>query len=95
MKFISVRKPFTYKSPEEASDVLLYSTVPWKGQAVLFVCIDVTNRQQKAILRSERNKYPVRKEGHTDAFFSSLQLAGDPILIMQSPGTNTLRMRIL
>lgn len=80
---------------KEASVVLLYSMIPRKGQAGPFVCIEVTNRQQKAILQSERNKYPVRKEGRTDGLFSSLQSAGDPILIMQSPGTNTLRMRIL
>lgn len=65
-------KLFTYKSPEEVSVILLYSTVPWKGQAVLLVCIDVTDRQQKAVLQSERSKYLVRREGHTDAFFSSL-----------------------
>lgn len=88
-------KPFIYKSPEEASVILMYGMVRWKGQAVLFVCTDVTDRQQKAILQSERSKYPVRKDGHTNAFFSFSQLSGDPVLIMQSPGTNTLRMTIL
>jgi len=92
---ISVWKPFTYKSPEEASVVLSYGTVPWRGQAVLFVCVGATDRQQKAVLPLKRKKCAVRKGGHTDASFCSLQSAGGPILIMQSPGTSTLKMRIL
>lgn len=58
-------KPFTYQSPEEVSVILLYR----KAQAVLFAGSHVTDKQPKAILQSEENKYPVRKEGHTDVFF--------------------------
>lgn len=87
-------KPPTYKSPMEVFIVLLYSLVPPKGQTVLFFFMGVTGGPQRAILLSERNKYTVVKSDHTDVFFSS-QLAGDLILTMQSPGTNTLRMRTL
>lgn len=68
--------------------------VPPKGQTVLFFFMDVTFEPQRAILQSKRNKYTIVKRDHTDAFFSS-QLAGDLILTMQSPGTNTLKMRTL
>lgn len=91
---VPVWKPPTYKSPMEVSVVLICSMVPPKGQTVLFFFMDVTGEPQRAILQSEGNKCTAVKRDHTDAFFSS-QLAGDLILTMQSPGTNTLTMRTL